>query len=123
MKRKWFLTFIFPFLWCILSGFNPPQDQKQVETITKSDSVTVNLTFQNPQLDLVVKDQRSMDAIQEIIKGIKDSDNAVANAINSVKDGYLSVAERDQERRYESAMDYLIRKSSYTSTEDRKSVV
>ena len=64
MSKKWFLTLIFPFLFVILSGFGYPQEN--VEKKTQSDSTTITLKFQNPNLKIV--DERNLDLITKFIE-------------------------------------------------------
>ena len=112
MSKKWFLTLIFPFLFVILSGFGYPQEN--VEKKTQSDSTTITLKFQNPNLKIV--DERNLDLITKFIEERDASENAIAGAINQVS-GYLPYMVENQERRYESAMDYLERTTLYSTNE------
>jgi len=121
MSKKWFLTLIFPFLFVILSGFGTvkPQDSVYVGGRQGSDSLAldVNIKFNNP--NVVVSDERDFAAFKRLFDEQKESDNAIANAITEIS-GYLPYMVENQERRYESAMDYLTRKSGYPANDIEK---
>jgi len=103
-------------LLAFVTSFDIPQNQN-VEKKTNSDSLTVNLKFQNP--NLVLKDYRNYELLNRLIETNQDSDNEIAQAINNVT-GVLPYIVENQERRYESAMDFLERRTEYKSQEIEK---
>lgn len=112
MKKNYlrFYTLMFLFVF-VLPSFTLPQERGPDEkTIQKSsDSVFVNVKFQNPEL--IVTDDRDA-----FLNQMKYSITRDAELLNVVKqfNAKFDDALKLQERRYESSMDYLQRKTGYS---------
>lgn len=80
-------------------------DPENSTTISSRDSATLEVKFQNPRL--VVSDERTSEAVSQYLEG-RDS---LYTGLFGTLDRAVDIVERDQERRYESAMDYLSRRT------------
>jgi len=76
---------------------------------TDKDSTTLEVKFQNPRV--VISDERTSEAITTYFK---ERDLNTTEFISFLQNA-MSVIEKDQERRYESAMDYLSRETGLSS--------
>lgn len=97
------LSVVFLLGFLFTSSFsNGPEEQ----TVYKSgrDSTTLEVKFQNPRV--VISDERTSEAITTYFKERDSLSVAVLQFLDEAKD----VMQQDQERRYESAMDYLSRR-------------
>ncbi len=102
MKRM-LLSVVFLLGFLFTSSFsNGPEEQ----TVYKSgrDSTTLEVKFQNPRV--IISDERTSEAITTYFKERDSLSVAVLQFLDEAKD----VMQQDQERRYESAMDYLSRR-------------
>ena len=105
MKKKLFLAIFLPLLFLLFSSFGYPQDTTTGK-VAKEDSLYIK--FQNP--NITVNDTRNLDIMQSMIDRNLQTDSEVASAIRELN-VFLPYIVESQERRYESALDYLSRTS------------
>jgi len=103
MKR--FMVFVVLLLGFLFSS-HTPYDPGVSSTTVDKDSTTLEVKFQNPRV--IVEDNRTVNTITEYLKNKNSIGEDVITFLQSVD----QTVKKDQERRYESALDYLSRRSS-----------
>lgn len=86
------------------TGFS---NDPEMNTVTQAnrDTTTLQVKFQNPRV--IISDERTSEAITTYFKERDSSSTKIASFLERA----VSVIEKDQERRYESALDYLSQES------------
>jgi len=92
----------------LTTGFSNDPGKITVQEVNR-DTTTLQVTFQNPRV--VISDERTSEAITTYFKERDSTSTKVAAFLERA----VSVIEQDQERRYESAMDYLSRETGLSS--------
>lgn len=110
MKRL-ILTVVFLLGYLIFTGSSIGPDETS-KYISSGDSATLEVKFQNPRV--IVSDERTSDAITSYLR---DRDSLLTASVKEFFRETKDVIEQDQERRYESAMDYLSRSTGLSPPE------
>jgi hypothetical protein len=88
------------------TGFT--SDPVNSEYVSGRDSTTVEVKFQNPRV--IISDERTGEAIANFMQERDSLFEAFVTDFGGTSDELIALLETDQERRYESAMDYLSRR-------------
>ena len=110
MKKSIF-TIILAFL--MLFNLNSQGDTTKIDSV--DNSLTVEVKFENPQLDVSINDQRDenyIDIFTQVLNNNLLSNNKLDGTLTQLDNHLANYMKTQQERRYESSMDYLIRKTS-----------
>ena len=104
---------ILTILLAIVMLFNlNSNDTTQVDST--NNAMTVEVKFENPQLDVLINDQRDKDWIDIFTESLNKNlltNNQLNGTIVVLNDHLDNYMEIEQERKYESGMDYLIQKT------------
>jgi hypothetical protein len=84
-----------------------PQDQSS--SVGRDSATTIEVKFQNPRL--VISDERTYEAITTTIQSYMEGRDTINNEVLAFLDNVFGIVEKDQERRDESMMGYLSRKT------------